>query len=1003
MSNRSLSTETKQPPVSVNHSIFNSVLCFPLVSKRQILSAATKPLIQPKLKIGAPNDKYEQEADRVADQVMRMPDPSLQRYPQDRTPVTQQITPLVQRQVDEEEEQIQMKAQAGDATSVTPEVASSIQSLKHRGRSLAASERNFFESRFARDFTDVRVHTDNYANKLAQRVNARAFTVGKDVMFDTGQYQPHSNKGRRLMAHELTHVVQQGGGREVKNNLSRNNKMQVDHQHSTMLFDTGDEAGNNEITGLRQTGFIQQVSRVPAGQPAVQRQNEDNEKALTLTAEPIIIPLSGQGPVPNLQRAPPPAPAPVRPASVAQRRASVRHAILFLDGMVLFVSTLSRIARTANTAQRAQSAHQSLNQTRIRRFLTQAKRVYQAQLALLPTNDPLRVQLRSAYIKALDAIRRSADAALSPLTHLSQAVQNSEQVEYWENMGRWIEASPMTSTRLIGTTTFTRADIRSAASYEAVFERYLDDLLRRLPGSRLTQARKNNIYNRIQIAMRRAFITVKRDAAGNIIIQGISNRRIVRKYQKVSTLLEQAMSGRQQMRIIRVALPAYVLPNPVPNVTNLLNANANIGTVDLSNVPTAEVPSVRYGILQAANTVFPPGSQARRQNAYWPVTLQIRQANNVVRIRYELVFDNLSNVRAERLGEARARAVASAFARLSVANKKRQLIADFRLAAVDDRPAHRNRPAARWTGPELDQVKAAFDMIPTRDKSSLRGVTLVRDHRGPARPGAQVPAGHAHTGRSHRHDQPGPAPHGPPHIHYYNAAFRPTNRVLSVGAPGATGPGGDWWLLHEVGHFRIFRAGIAANRAITVSNRQIQQTSRAFIIAVRRVWARLNRAQRRALRAWRNSTRATNRAIRAYNQAVRATPPQPAQIANTLRAAQQAVRASRQAHAALAAVNIPQRIIVAAANVNAANLAMLTASRQLFAANQQIPIFVHLAGRFRFHRITEYARAGGDSEWFAETYSLYLTDPNRLNQMNRSMFLWFAAGMPMNRNWNPPP
>ena len=102
MSNRSLSTETKQPPVSVNHSIFNSVLCFPLVSKRQILSAATKPLIQPKLKIGAPNDKYEQEADRVADQVMRMPDPSLQRYPQDRTPVTQQITPLVQRQVEME-------------------------------------------------------------------------------------------------------------------------------------------------------------------------------------------------------------------------------------------------------------------------------------------------------------------------------------------------------------------------------------------------------------------------------------------------------------------------------------------------------------------------------------------------------------------------------------------------------------------------------------------------------------------------------------------------------------------------------------------------------------------------------------------------------------------------------------------------------------------------------------------------------------------------------------
>ena len=75
MSNRSLSTETSRSPVAVNHSILNSVPRVSLVPKRQILSAPTKPLIQSKITIGAPNDKNEQEADRVAYQVMCMPDP----------------------------------------------------------------------------------------------------------------------------------------------------------------------------------------------------------------------------------------------------------------------------------------------------------------------------------------------------------------------------------------------------------------------------------------------------------------------------------------------------------------------------------------------------------------------------------------------------------------------------------------------------------------------------------------------------------------------------------------------------------------------------------------------------------------------------------------------------------------------------------------------------------------------------------------------------------------
>jgi hypothetical protein len=74
----------------------------------------------------------------------------------------------------------------------------------------------------------------------------------------------------------------------------------------------------------------------------------------------------------------------------------------------------------------------------------------------------------------------------------------------------------------------------------------------------------------------------------------------------------------------------------------------------------------------------------------------------------------------------------------------------------------------------------------------------------------------------------------------------------------------------------------------------------------------------------------------------------------------------------------------------------------LAVAHDQVPIFVSLATRFGFHRFTDYARTGAtDEEWFAETYALHLTDPNRLNQMNRSIFLWFEARMPMDRSWNP--
>jgi len=190
--------------------------------------------LQAKLRIGQPGDIYEHEADRVADAVMRMPDPEVGRQlePEEEEeetlqakPLANQITPLVQVQRQEEpeedEEELQAKATSGRISEVNPNLESHIQSLKGGGKPLPESERAYFEPRFGQDFSQVRVHSDAQA---ARAVNARAFTVGKDVIFGAGQYSPGTREGQRLMAHELAHVVQQKKIEKSTDSIQRKTK-----------------------------------------------------------------------------------------------------------------------------------------------------------------------------------------------------------------------------------------------------------------------------------------------------------------------------------------------------------------------------------------------------------------------------------------------------------------------------------------------------------------------------------------------------------------------------------------------------------------------------------------------------------------------------------------------------------------------------------------------------------------------------------------------------------
>ncbi len=163
--------------------------------------------LQTKLKIGQPNDIYEQEADRVAEQVMRIPAPVQRKCPKCETELKRQP-----EKEEEEAETLQAKEASSPTSEVVPELECRINSIKGGGRPLPESTRSFFEPRFGRDFSQVRLHADEKAAELARAVNARAFTVGRDVVFGEGEYAPGTLEGERLISHELTHVVQQQMG-----------------------------------------------------------------------------------------------------------------------------------------------------------------------------------------------------------------------------------------------------------------------------------------------------------------------------------------------------------------------------------------------------------------------------------------------------------------------------------------------------------------------------------------------------------------------------------------------------------------------------------------------------------------------------------------------------------------------------------------------------------------------------------------------------------------------
>lgn len=183
---------------SAHHSIVNreKQAFFPdqTHSKESFFSPVT---IQPKLKIGSPDDQFERQADRVAEAVVSSPAPN------------------IQRKSTAKEEELQMKSGSGLAPKTAPSDISKKIQTSGSGTQLPDSVNNEMSQKIGADFSSVNIHNDHEASLLNQSLGARAFTHGNNIFFNSGEYNPGSREGKRLLAHELTHVVQQGGDKKI--------------------------------------------------------------------------------------------------------------------------------------------------------------------------------------------------------------------------------------------------------------------------------------------------------------------------------------------------------------------------------------------------------------------------------------------------------------------------------------------------------------------------------------------------------------------------------------------------------------------------------------------------------------------------------------------------------------------------------------------------------------------------------------------------------------------
>lgn len=191
------------------------------------------------LPVSHPTDAAEIEADEIADKVMRK----------------EMIEPAESSQFKEGEKLHRKKN--GGSNSSAPRIVQDV--LSSGGKPLEANAREFMESRFNRDFGNVKIHDNDLAAKSASSINALAYTAGSDIVFNSGQYDPNSESGKRLLAHELAHVAQQektSKSIQRKPTLVENDYEQIINQVHDAIYRVGtdEEAVYSALQRLERDG-----------------------------------------------------------------------------------------------------------------------------------------------------------------------------------------------------------------------------------------------------------------------------------------------------------------------------------------------------------------------------------------------------------------------------------------------------------------------------------------------------------------------------------------------------------------------------------------------------------------------------------------------------------------------------------------------------------------------------------------------------------------------------
>lgn len=165
-------------------------------SKNRVgMPSQSRTVVQAQLETTTPGDAYEQEADRMADMVMRKIDGA---NTSEAKPSNHCPTPTI-------------SCFGGSSMPISSQMESQLQSMQGGGHAMPEGLRAQMEGSFGHDFSNVRLHTDSAAADMSSSINAKAFTHGNDIYFNQGQFQPNTAAGQHLIAHELTHTVQQGG------------------------------------------------------------------------------------------------------------------------------------------------------------------------------------------------------------------------------------------------------------------------------------------------------------------------------------------------------------------------------------------------------------------------------------------------------------------------------------------------------------------------------------------------------------------------------------------------------------------------------------------------------------------------------------------------------------------------------------------------------------------------------------------------------------------------